>query len=87
MGPQNVRLHRTARKRLHNRVVGDIELDGDALELVGDGLILIAYTAPPGSQAADQLSLLATWQATQNQEQPIHQQTNRPTTRPAPRET
>ena len=64
---QNVRLHRTARKRLHNRVVGDIELTGDALELVGDGLILIAYTAEPGSQAADQLSLLATWQATQNQ--------------------
>jgi len=65
---QNVRLHRTARKRLHNRVVGDIELTGDALELVGDGLILIAYTAEPGSQAADQLSLLASWQATQNQD-------------------
>ena len=31
---QNVRLHRTARKRLHNRLVGDIELTGDALELL-----------------------------------------------------
>ena len=30
---QNVRLHRTARKRLHNRVIGDIELTGNALEL------------------------------------------------------
>ena len=63
---QNVKLHRTARKRLHNRIVGDIELNGDALELVGDGLTLITYTADPGSQAADQLRLLATWQATQH---------------------
>jgi transcriptional regulator with XRE-family HTH domain len=65
-GRQNVRLHRTARKRLHNRVVGDIELTGDALELVGDGLTLIVYTADAGSQADDQLRLLATWQATQH---------------------
>ena len=57
---QNVRLHRTARKRLHNRVVGDIELTGNALELPGDDLVLIAYTADPGSPAEDQLRLLAT---------------------------
>jgi hypothetical protein len=64
---QNVKLHRTARKRLHNRVVGDIELNGDALELVGDGLTLITYTADIDSQADDQLRLLATWHATQHQ--------------------
>ena len=63
---QNVRLHRTARKRLHNRVVGDIELTGNALELAGDELTLIAYTADVGSQAEDQLQLLATWTATQH---------------------
>jgi transcriptional regulator with XRE-family HTH domain len=61
---QNVRLHRTARKRLRNRVVGEVELTGDALELAGDGLTLIAYTADPGSEAADQLTLLASWRAT-----------------------
>jgi transcriptional regulator with XRE-family HTH domain len=61
---QNVRLHRTARKRLHNRVVGDIELTGNALELPGDDLTVIAYTADPGSQAEDQLQLLAAWAAT-----------------------
>jgi transcriptional regulator with XRE-family HTH domain len=61
---QNVRLHRTARKRLHNRVVGEIELTGNALELPGDDLVLIAYTADPGSQAEDQLKLLAAWSAT-----------------------
>jgi hypothetical protein len=59
-----VRLHRTARKRLGNRVVGEIELTGDALDLPGDGLTMIAYSAEPGSQAEDQLKLLATWSAT-----------------------
>lgn len=62
---QSVRLHRTARKRLHNRV-GDIELTGNALELPGDDLILVAYTADPGSQAEDQLKLLGSWAASQN---------------------
>jgi transcriptional regulator with XRE-family HTH domain len=62
---QNVRLHRTARKRLHNRVVGEIELTGNALELPGEDLTLIAYTADPGSRAEDQLRLLASWAATQ----------------------
>lgn len=61
----NVRLHRTARKRLHNQVVGDIELTGNALELAGDELTLIAYTADVGSPAEDQLRLLASWAATQ----------------------
>ena len=60
----DVRLHRTARKRLANRVVGEIELTGDALDLAGDGLTMIAYSAEPGSQAEDQLKLLATWSAT-----------------------
>ena len=60
----DVRLHRTARKRLNSRVVGDIELTGDALDLAGDGLTMIAYSAEPGSQAEDQLLLLAAWSAT-----------------------
>jgi transcriptional regulator with XRE-family HTH domain len=60
----DVRLHRTARKRLGNRVVGEIELTGDALDLAGDGLTMIAYSAEPASQAEDQLKLLATWSAT-----------------------
>jgi transcriptional regulator with XRE-family HTH domain len=61
---QNVRLHRMTRKRLHNRVVGDLELTGNALDLPGDDLVMIAYTADPGSQAEDQLKLLAAWSAT-----------------------
>jgi transcriptional regulator with XRE-family HTH domain len=57
----NVRYHRTATKRLHSPVVGDIELTGDALELTGDGLTLIAYTAETGSSAQQQLDFLASW--------------------------
>lgn len=63
----DVRLHRSATKRLHNSVVGDLQLTGDALELPGDGLTIIAYTAQPGSAAAEKLALLASWQLTHEQ--------------------
>ena len=46
----DVRLYRTARKRLANRVVGEIELTGDALDLAGDGLTMIAYSAAPAAR-------------------------------------
>jgi transcriptional regulator with XRE-family HTH domain len=60
----NVRFHRTARKTMHNPLVGDIELTGDALELPGEGLTLIAYTAEPGSPAEEKLAFLASWSTT-----------------------
>lgn len=63
---QDVRLHRTTRKRLHNPVIGDIELTGNALELPADDLVLLAYTAEVGSTAEEQLRLLAVWAATQD---------------------
>ncbi|MGO4147444.1 helix-turn-helix transcriptional regulator [Paenarthrobacter sp. YAF11_1] len=59
----NVRFHRSARKTMRNQLVGDIELTGDALELPGEGLTLIAYSAEPGSHAQDQLDFLASWSA------------------------
>jgi len=58
----NVRIHRTATKHLHNSVIGDIELTGDALDLAGDGLTIIAYTAHPGSAAEEKLAMLGSWQ-------------------------
>lgn len=64
---QNVRLHRSARKTLYNRVVGEIRLTGNALELPGSNLVLIAYTAEPGSTAEEQLSLLTSWTASQRE--------------------
>jgi transcriptional regulator with XRE-family HTH domain len=60
----NVRFHRSARKTLHNPLVGDIELSGDSLELPGEGLTLIAYTAEPGSHAQEQLDFLTSWSTT-----------------------
>jgi hypothetical protein len=36
------------RKRLGDRVIGEIEPTGDALSLAGDGLTVIAHTAAAG---------------------------------------
>ncbi len=66
----NVRYHRTGTKRLHHQVVGDLELDYEALDLPGDpGLRMFVYTAAPGSPSADALTLLASWAATEYQTQ------------------
>ena len=61
----NVRIHRSARKTLHNPLVGDIELTGESLDLPADGLTMIVYTVEPGSHAQEQLDFLANWSATQ----------------------
>ena len=60
----DVRYHRTGRKRFHHPLVGDLELDFEALELPGDpGQRLSIYTAPPDSPSAAALDLLASWNA------------------------
>jgi hypothetical protein len=59
----NVKHHRTALKRLHSSLVGDIELTGEAMELAGDGLVIITYTAEPDSPAAEALRFLSSWAA------------------------
>jgi transcriptional regulator with XRE-family HTH domain len=61
----NVRFHRTGRKNLHHPVVGDLELNFEAMELPSQpGLTLLVYTAAQGTPAADSLKLLASWAAT-----------------------
>ena len=57
----NVKHHRTAAKRLHNSLVGDIELTGEAMELQGDGLVIITYAVEPDSPAAEALQFLSSW--------------------------
>lgn len=57
----NVKHHRTAAKRLHNDLVGDIDLTGESLELPGDNLVIITYTAEPDSPAAEALRFLTSW--------------------------
>jgi transcriptional regulator with XRE-family HTH domain len=60
----NVRLHRTGAKHFHHPVVGELSLAFDAMELPADpGLTLTAYTAEPGTPAAEKLALLASWSA------------------------
>jgi transcriptional regulator with XRE-family HTH domain len=67
----NVRFHRNGSKRLHHPIVGDLDLTFEAMELPGEDLTLIAYTAEAGSPTHDALNLLASWAATQDQpEQP-----------------
>jgi transcriptional regulator with XRE-family HTH domain len=61
----DVRLHRTGGKRMHHRVVGDLELTYESMELPADpGLTMHVYTTEPASASADALNLLASWAAT-----------------------
>jgi MmyB-like transcription regulator ligand binding domain len=60
-----VRIHRTGAKNLHHPVVGDLSLTYEMLNLSADsGLVIVAYTAEPGSKSAEALDLLASWTAT-----------------------
>lgn len=51
--------HHAGRKLLHHRQVGTMELDCDVLTVPGSDLRIVAYTAEPGTEAADRLALLA----------------------------
>ncbi|WP_049649128.1 helix-turn-helix transcriptional regulator [Kitasatospora sp. MY 5-36] len=62
---QDVRLHRSGRKRVRHPIVGRLDLDVESLELPAEpGLLLNVYTAPAGTPTADNLALLASWAAT-----------------------
>jgi transcriptional regulator with XRE-family HTH domain len=64
---QDVRFHRSGRKRLRHPVVGQLDLDFEAMDLPAEpGLRLNIYTASAGSPAADGLKLLASWAASQD---------------------
>ncbi|SBN61549.1 Helix-turn-helix domain-containing protein [Curtobacterium sp. 9128] len=66
----DVRMHRTGKKRIDHPVVGALELDYEALELVADpGLTMFTYSAEPGSPSERSLALLGTWAATERAEQ------------------
>ena len=66
----DVRLHRVGAKHFRHPDVGDLNLTFDALELPGEpDLTLTAYSAEPGTVAADNLALLASWAATHDQTQ------------------
>jgi transcriptional regulator with XRE-family HTH domain len=68
-GDHNVRRHATGVKHFHHPIVGTLDLLFEASELMADrGWNLLIYTAEPGTPTADALRLLASWAATQEQE-------------------
>jgi len=67
----NVRTHRAGMKKLHHPLVGDLDLNFESAELTSQpGLILVIYTAAPGSPRADALNLLASLAATEPEQTP-----------------
>lgn len=63
---QDVRFHRSGRKRLNHPVVGQLDLDFEAMALPSEpGLQLNVYTAAANTPTADGLKLLASWAASQ----------------------
>ena len=66
-GRHDVRRHAYGVKTFHHDVVGDLVLELEGMELVGDpGLHLTVYTPEPASPSAERLALLASWAATQD---------------------
>jgi transcriptional regulator with XRE-family HTH domain len=68
---QDVKFHRSGKKRLRHPVVGVLDLNFESMELPSEpGLQLNVYTADPGTPTADGLKLLASWAATQEATSP-----------------
>ena len=60
----NVRTHGAGTKRFHHPVVGELTLAYEELAITAEpGLVLLIYTAEPGSPSADRMKLLASWTA------------------------
>lgn len=60
----NVRSHGAGTKRFHHPIVGELTLAYEELAITAEpGLVLMVYTAEPGSPSAEQLRLLASWAA------------------------
>jgi transcriptional regulator with XRE-family HTH domain len=58
----DVRTHGAGTKRFHHPVVGELTLVYEELAITAEpGLVLLVYTAEPGSPSADRLQLLASW--------------------------
>ncbi|MDN8548009.1 helix-turn-helix transcriptional regulator [Microbacterium sp. NM3R9] len=68
----NVREHRTGTKRLHHPDVRDLTLSYEGLQITSaPGLLMLPYSAPPGTDSHDKLQLLAALNApTHSAQQP-----------------
>ncbi|GLY14901.1 helix-turn-helix transcriptional regulator [Kineosporia rhizophila] len=64
-GAHDVRTHGAGTKRFNHPVVGEVTLAFQELALTDEpGLVMLVYTAEPGSASADRLDLLASWART-----------------------
>ena len=65
-GAHNVRTHGSGTKRFNHPVVGELTLAYEELAITAEpGLVLLIYTAEPGSPSAERLHLLASWGASE----------------------
>ncbi|MFC0672359.1 helix-turn-helix transcriptional regulator [Brachybacterium hainanense] len=65
-GQHDVRTHGAGVKRYRHPVVGAVSLAYEELAITAEpGCVLLVYTAEPGSESAERLRLLASWQASQ----------------------
>jgi hypothetical protein len=65
-GAHNVRTHGAGVKNFHHRIVGDLTLAYESLDLRAEaGLTVTIYTAEPGSPTEQALHLLASWAASE----------------------
>ena len=65
-GAHDVRTHGTGTKRFIHPLVGELTLAYEELVLTAEpGLVMLVYTAEPGSPSAERLGLLASWGAEQ----------------------
>ncbi|MHA7210463.1 helix-turn-helix domain-containing protein [Arthrobacter sp. MDT1-65] len=63
-GAHNVLQQKAGAKLIRHRIVGELTVDFDVLELVAaPGMMLYTYSATPGSPSEDGLRLLSTWAA------------------------
>ena len=63
-GAHDVRTHGTGTKRFVHPVVGELTFAYEEFALTGEpGLVMLVYTAEPGSPSAERVALLASWAA------------------------
>jgi transcriptional regulator with XRE-family HTH domain len=66
-GAHDVRTHGAGTKRFNHPLVGELSLAYEELAITAEpGLVLMIYTAEPGSPSAERLGLLAAWTAEQH---------------------
>ena len=71
-GAHDVRTHGAGTKRFVHPVVGEVTLAYEEFALTGEpGLVMLVYTAEPGSPSAERLLLLASWAASHAAEGPL----------------